>query len=127
MGRRIPGNGHVVTSIWFGPDRQSVSLAGSMAIATNPFSPMAAGVHAPATQARGFSGDPGYGVNRYGNDVGALQSFTGAARPIAQPVSMRLGFGAGVSGQPGMPGTGQDGTGLAGLDLGQLRSVGFST
>lgn len=127
MGRRIPGNGRVVTSIEFGADRQSIALAGSMAIATNPFSPMAAGVHAPATQARGFSGDPGYGVNRYGNDLGPMQQFYGAARPIAQPVSMRLGFGAGVSGQPGMPGTGQDASGLAGLDLGQLRSVGFGT
>lgn len=125
MSRRIPGNGRVVQSIEFGADRQSISLAASLAVATAPFSPMAAGIHDRSTQARGFGMVAGYGVNRYGNDLGPIQTFYGAVAPIASPMAARLGFGAGVAGQPGMPQSGQNASGLAGLSLGQLTNAGM--
>lgn len=127
MTRRIPGNGRVVTTVWFDADRQSQALAASLAVATAPFSPMSAGVHNPSTQPRGYGMVAGYGVNRYGDDVGPLQRFYGAIQPIAQPLSPRLGFGQGVSGQPGMPQAGQNDNGLAFLSLGQLNNVGMGT
>jgi len=130
VGRRtIRGTGTPTTAIVFGPDRQSVSLASSMAIATNPFSPMAAGMHSSGTP-RGYSGDPGYGVNRWAGRTPPLQFFAGAAgavQPIADPRSRRLGIGAGAAGQPGLPGTGTD-QGLAALgwlSLGQLSPPGM--
>ncbi len=103
MGRRIAGNARAVTTVWFDADQQSRALAGSMAIATNTYSPMSAGVHSRGTQARGYSGLAGYGVNAQGWDVGPLQAFYGAVAPIARPLDARLGLGVGVSGQPGMP------------------------
>lgn len=125
MGRTIAGNARRVVTIWFDADRQSRSIAGSMAVATNTFSPMAAGVHGPSTQVRGYSGIPGYGVNRFGTDVGVMQGFVGAIQPIHTPANYRLGIGLGVSGQPGMPQSGQDAGGLAGLGLGQMTSLGM--
>lgn len=130
MGRRksYPGNGHPVSAIAFGPGATSVELATSMAIATLPFSPMAAGVHGPSTQARGYGMVQGYGVNRFGTDVGPIQSFYGAVQPIAGAAarpSAKLGLGAGVAGQPGMPSSGADGSGLALLSLGQLSPTGM--
>ncbi len=109
MARRIPGNRRTVEQVWFDADRQSKALAASMAAATAPFSPMAAGVHNRSTQARGYSGVPGMGFsgNRLLHDVGPFQNFTGAARKVSNPSWLRLGFGAGVSGQPGMPQSGQ--------------------
>jgi hypothetical protein len=125
MARRYRGNARLVTTVAFGPGATSVELATAMAVATLPFSPMAAGVHSPGATARGYPGVPGYGVNRMGQDVGPLQAFYGAVQPIADPLSRRLGANVGVSGQPGMPQSGQDATGLAGLSLGQLSSLGY--
>lgn len=132
MGRRnrYPGNGRHVSSIEFGPGSTSVELATSMAMATLPFSPMAAGVHDPSTQPRGYAMVQGYGVNRMGNDVGPIQNFYGAVAPIAKAPkrpSAKLGIGAGVAGQPGMPSSGMDTTGGAVtlLSLGQLSPIGM--
>lgn len=125
MGRTIPGNGRVIQTVVYDADRHGLALAASLAIATAPFSPMAVGVHSPSTQAHGYSGVPGYGVNRQGQDVGPMQQFQGAVAPITDPAGRRLGLGAGVSGQPGMPSTGADATGLAYLGLGQLGNTGM--
>lgn len=103
--RVIPDNARTTTAVVYVPDAQAVALAGSMAIATNTFSPMAAGVHSHGT-ARGFTGDRGYGVNRFSGRTTPLQNFRGAARATGTPGSERLGAGAGPSGQPGLPGTG---------------------
>lgn len=106
--RTIPGNGRTTVAVVFGPDRQSIQAA-SLGMATNTFSPMSAGVHSPGASARGFVGDRGYGVNRMTGKSNPVQLFAGlaaAVRPIRDPRSARLGAGAGVSGQPGLPSTG---------------------
>lgn len=127
----IPGNGRTTVALVFGPDAHSLRLAGSMAIATNTFSPMAAGVHSPGASARGFVGDRGFGVNRMGGRTDPLQFYAGAAAataPVSDPLSRRLGLGAMTSGQPGLPSTGQDNSGspLGWLGLGQFAQVGWS-
>lgn len=131
-GQVIPGNGRVEIAIIYGPDAHACRLAGSMAIATNTFSPMAAGVHSPGASARGFVGDAGYGVNRMTGRTDPVQFFAGAAaavRPVGDPRSRRLGHGAGPSGQPGLPSTGADpnaGVGAAGwLGYGQFGAPGW--
>ena len=107
MRRVIPGTGTPVTAWIFGPARLSVQLARTMAIAVNTLSPMSAGVHNPSTQPRGFQSLAGFGVSRMAGRTQALQNFAGAAAaPLASPKSRRLGFGAGVAGQPGLPNTG---------------------
>lgn len=107
--RTIPGNGRTTVAIVFGPDRQSIQAA-SLGMATNTWSPMSSGRHSPGgSAAKGFVGDRGYGVNRMGGRTDPLQVFTGAAaaiRPVRDPRSARLGAGAGVAGQPGLPSTG---------------------
>lgn len=132
MGRRvIPGNGTVVTAVVYEPDAHGVRVAGSMAVATNPFSPMAVGVYGGRAGAPGFArGAEGYGVNRMTGRTNPLQFFAGAAAavaPLSDPRSRRLGAGAGPSGQPGLPSTGQDdGAGLAGWwTRGQLGRLGM--
>lgn len=130
MGRVIRNNSQPVLAVIHPPDAMSVQLATAMAVATLPFSPMAAGVHTSGT-ARGFSGDPGYGVNRWaGRTPYAVQNFAGAGNPVrgVNARSKRLGAGAGVSGQPGLPNTGGDTGGLgtlAWLGYGQLNSLGM--
>ncbi|GAA4699787.1 hypothetical protein [Phytohabitans rumicis] len=125
MGKKvIPGNGRATIALIFGPDAHALRLAGSMALATLPFSPMAVGVHSPGGSNKGFTGDPGYGVNRMGGRTDPMQFFAGAAaatKPVRDPKSRRLGIGAMPSGQPGMPGTGTDDNPLAGFG-GQLRT-----
>ncbi len=137
MGRRfgrrtIPDNAHVTTAVVFGPDAHALALAGSMAVATNTFSPMANGVHMPTVDSaptpRGYTGDRGYGVNRMGGRTDPLQYYSSAITSIQHPVSHRLGIGAGAAGQPGLPSTGQDGGGLASLawlGYGQLGQFGL--
>jgi hypothetical protein len=117
--RVIPGNGHPIASWGYGADAMSRSLAGSMAAANNPFSPMAAGVR------RIFTGLPGFGVHEASTDVGPLQAFYGAVAPISAPKSKRLGAQAGPSSQPGMPSTGQDTTGVGMIGWAQLNSLGM--
>jgi hypothetical protein len=129
-GQIIPSNGQVVTALVFTPDAHSLRLAGSMAIATNTFSPMAAGVHSPGASARGFVGDRGYGVNRMTGRSDPVQFFAGAAaavRPVGDPRSRRLGVGAMVSGQPGLPSTGEQAGGgpLGWLGYGQFGAPGW--
>jgi len=114
--RVIPGTGQTTLALIFGPDRQSVQAA-SLGMATNTFSPMSSGVHSPGGNNRGFTGDRGYGVNRMGGKSGPLQLFYGmaaAVNPVKAPRSARLGAGAMVSGQPGLPNTGRAGSALPG-------------
>lgn len=117
MGRRIPGNARVTTALVYDPDPFSVQAA-SLGLVTSTYSPASAGVHSPGAGTRGFVGDPGFGVNRSAGAGGApMQHFRGAIAPIALPDSQRLGLGAGVSGQPGLPSTG-DLTGSLGWTYG---------
>lgn len=118
MARRVvPSNATVTTALVFVPDAWSVQIASSMAIATNPISPMAVGRHSSGTQL-GFSGDRGSGVNRMPHRLPfALQNFYTAIGPISTPKSRRLGAGAMPSGQPGLPNTGGDAGGIAALGI----------
>ncbi|HWB38562.1 MAG TPA: hypothetical protein VHA75_21290 [Rugosimonospora sp.] len=127
MARRvIPGNARTILALIFPPDAQSTALASSMAIANNTLSPMAAGVHSSGTT-RGFSGLGGFGVNRATGRTDPQQLWAGAAgavQPVQTPKSRRLGAGAMPSGQPGLPSTGQNASGIA--DLGGDMPAGWS-
>lgn len=98
MGRVIPGNGTPVTVTVYGPDRFSYQAAG-LGLVTNTRSPASSGTN--------FSGDRGYGVNRWAGAIpNPLQSFVSAISKVVLPNVDGLGLGAGVSGQPGLPSTG---------------------
>jgi hypothetical protein len=104
--RTVRGNARVTTGIGTVPDQFAVQAA-SLGAMTNTFSPGAAGVHSPGASARGWMGDRGYGVNRFGGELPyAVQNLTGPIRPIQSPSAQRLGAGAMPSGQPGLPSTG---------------------
>lgn len=91
MSRTIRGNAQPVTGTWCGPDRQALSLAASMAIASSTLSPMSVGVGGP------FGGDPGYGVNRWSGRTSNPQAYVGAAvYPVGRPPTTRVGAGYGV-------------------------------
>lgn len=108
--RRIPGNARVTTALVHDPDAFSIQAA-SLGWATNTYSRASMGTP-------GFAGDPGFGVNRWAGDSGPqLQHFAGLVAPIGDPLAQRLGIGAGPSGQPGMPSTG-DLSGALGLTYG---------
>lgn len=128
-GNKIPDNSHAVTTIVYGPSPESVELAASMAIANSPASPMASGVH---SNGGGFaSAVQGYGVNRFGGKIPyAAQEFYSAVRTSAEPLNLRLGYGAGVSGQPGLPSTGQSGMvdqTLGLMSMSQTGSLGYGS
>lgn len=116
--RTVPSNGHVVATTYYTADAWANQMA-SLGLATNTFSPMSAGTHGPSTQRRGFTGLPGYGVNRFEGEtayqLGTKQDVAAPSSPVLDPLSRRLGIGAGVAGQPGMPGTGADASGYGGL------------
>lgn len=126
-GRTIPGTGTPAYVVVAGPSRQSISVAGSMAAATNTASPMSAGLHGNGQL--GYNGDPGYGVNRFSGRVAyEVQRFYSAVRTAAQPSNRRVGIGAGVSGQPGMPSTGganPTDAPLAWMSVGQVTNLGM--
>lgn len=118
--RVIPGNVRTVAVATTVPDAWGVQAA-SLGLVTNTYSPASAGRHGPRPGAAGFTGDPGFGVNRWsgaGSDQVVVQPLMGPAiAPVTDPESQRLGFGAGVSGQPGLPSTG-DQTGALGWSIG---------
>lgn len=115
-GRVIPGTGQVVAAVVYGPDAFGIQAA-SLGIMTNTFSPASAGI---GMRGKGFTGDPGYGVNRFGGRTyEAKQNFAGAAGPVNNPHGYLLGAGAGVAGQPGLPNTGDAASTLAWLSLTQ--------
>lgn len=113
----IPGNGHSETITVFGPDLLARERADSMAMATNTASPMARGVK--KSGAMGFTGDRGYGVNRWAGGMWvnnlpvSPQGLYSEAQTTQNPLSLRLGYGSGVAGQPGLPQTGANGAGGA--------------
>jgi len=101
--RVVAGNGTPLTITVFGPDRWSYQAA-SLGVVTNTRSPASSGTP--------YSGDRGYGPNRWtGASPQPMQSFAGAANPVVFPQNVDVGLGSGVSGQPGLPSTG----GLTGL------------
>jgi len=116
--RTVPSNGHVVATTYYTADAWANQMA-SLGQATNTFSPMSAGVHNRSTQPRGYTGLPGYGVNRFAGEtayqLGTKQDIAAPSAPILDPLSRRLGIGAGVAGQPGMPSTGDDASGYGAL------------
>jgi hypothetical protein len=115
LGRKIRANTRVATSIVTDPDPFALQAA-SLGVMTNTFSPGAVGVHSPGASAKGFVGDRGYGVNRWsGRTTYPLQHWAGAIKPIQDPTAQRLGLGAGVAGQPGLPSTGDQTAGLTSL------------
>lgn len=125
MGRVIRGNARTVTSVVCDPDQFSLQAAG-LGVATNTLSPMSAGMHSSG-QARGFTGDRGYGVNRFAGALDyAVQGFHAPVAPISDPLSNRLGIGAGAAGQPGLPNTGETPDNASiGLGYGQLANLGM--
>lgn len=115
MGRRIRGNARTTTAVVTVPDAFSVQAA-SLGIMTNTYSPASKGRPDAASPAGYASGHQGYGVNRWaGRTTYPLQHFAGVVRPVADPLSQRLGIGAGVAGQPGLPNTGGQTGGLSSL------------
>lgn len=85
------------------PDPLSVSLAGSMAIATNTRSPMA------NNGGNFYSGDEGFGDRRFGGKlIEPMQTFGGNVQPITYPGAIRVGMQAGPSSAPAYPSTGAD-------------------
>lgn len=107
-----------------GPDAFATQAA-SLGLATLTYSPMSAGVHSPGASPRGFVGDRGYGVNRWaGRTPYPVQQFQYPPAPIADPMSQRLGIGAGVAGQPGLPNTGTATGGLSSLALLSFNPLG---
>lgn len=124
-GRVIRGGGTPVTITVSGPDRWSTALAASLAIATNTRSPMSVGMH--DGRPRIASGVSGYGANRQAGRVAPLQNFASQRAP-AVPGSRRLGLGAGVAGQPGLPGTSGGGAAItpaALMSLSQTSAPGW--
>lgn len=114
-GRVIPGNARQRAETYYVPDEFSIQAA-SLGFATNTNSPMSAG---PGQRTGRFFGDPGYGVNRWDGalayELGTKQGQAGIAGPVLDPLAQRLGLGAGVSGQPGLPSTGDQTGGLDSL------------
>jgi hypothetical protein len=109
-GRTIPGNARVTTAIVHVPDAHAVSLAASMAIATNTNSPMSAGINGR------FTGDPGYGVNRWGGRTTSPQAYVGASvYPVGRPPTTRVGAGYGAVDGGSYPNTTLDAAGLQAL------------
>lgn len=111
-GEVIPSTGYQEVVTNFGPDVLACDRAESMAYATNTFSPMARGVK--RSGAVGFSGDRGYGVNRWGGGMWidgvavSPQGYYSVMSSQVEPLSLRLGYGSGVAGQPGLPSTGSN-------------------
>ena len=121
-GRTIPDNARTRTEVYYVPDPFSIQAA-SLGMATNTNSPMSAG----GGQRTGrFTGDAGYGVNRWSGAMayllGTKQQQGPLAAPVLSPLSQRVGLGAGVSGQPGLPSSGQDNSGTD-----SLARMGYAT
>ena len=113
--RKVPANTVVKRSVVARPDPYSIQAA-SLGVMTNTFSPGSAGIHSPGASARGFVGDRGYGTNRWaGRTTYPYQTYGHAVVPVADPTAARLGIGAGVAGQPGLPSTGTQTGGLSSL------------
>jgi hypothetical protein len=111
-GETLPSTAYQEVVTNWGPDVLARDRAESMANATNTASPMARGVK--RSGAMGFTGDRGYGVNRWAGGMWvnnipvSPQGYYSVVSPQADPLSLRLGYGSGVAGQPGLPSTGSN-------------------
>lgn len=126
-GRVIRSNDRVETRLVGAPDPMSVQIA-SLGYVTNTFSPASAGIHSGG-QPRGFTGDRGFGVNRFAgaldHAIGPIQHYGGLTNPLHNPLAQRVGLGAMTSGQPGFPNSSpapQDVSTLAYLGYGQMTT-----
>jgi hypothetical protein len=124
----VPGNARVMTVLVHVPDRWGIQAA-SLGVMTNTFSPASRGVHDAASPIGYIRGLLGHGVNRGAGRTPPMQHFGGAYAPAVNPKDKRLGIGAGVSGQPGLPSTGTMGgvASLGWLSLGQVRRTGMTS
>lgn len=131
MRRVIRSNNRVATTVVTLPDQFAIQAA-SLGFATNTFSPASAGVHSPGSSKKGPMGDPGFGVNRWAGRLPLgmqLQNFGGATAPVRQPSGPRVGLGAGVSGQPGLPSTGSTtgtSTSIGWMSLAPMQQTGMA-
>lgn len=121
--RTVPGTGQRFPAVVFGPDAWSVQAA-SLGFTSNTSSPASSGVHETGrTGPRIAAGLPGFGEARMTGpiayELGAYQAIGAPSAPVSNPIGRKLGIGAGVSGQPGLPSTGDSaGFGVAGAPLG---------
>lgn len=119
MSRVVPGNGRPITIWWYrDADGYGRGLARALAIVIATFSPASRG---PAPTPVGV---PGYGVNRATGYTSPQQLFGGATQPLRTPEDLRVGIGAGVSGQPGLPSTGSGGGAAGSLAAMSARQYG---
>lgn len=104
MGRTIRARWRPQVTIVNDPDAFAVQ-AQSLGMATLPQSPMSIG-----TGDRGYVGDLGFGLNgnKFSGDTLPHLALPAPAQPVLTPSQLNVGFGAGVSGQPGLPNTGSD-------------------
>lgn len=126
-GRVIKSNDRIETRLVGAPDPMSIQIA-SLGWVTNTFSPASAGIHSGG-QPRGFTGDRGYGVNRFSGALdraaGPVQPYGPLTSPLTDPLANRVGLGAMVSGAPGFPNSApspQDVSTLAYLGYGQMTN-----
>lgn len=108
-GRVIPGNSVIETIVTHSPDRISLAMMASLAIAQATSSPMSNGNGGGVTQNFGAGI-----VGRDGRRTGPLQNFNNVANPLAQPQSRKVGMQGGPGDQPGGPSTNQPGNPIAG-------------
>lgn len=124
MGRLIKSRDQIVTMIRGMPDAFAVQ-AQSLGAIVGTFSPASIGRH--DGHAGGFTGDRGFGVNRWAGafpyQSGPVQQYNRLPDPVLNPISSRTGFGAMSSGQPGLPQSGQlnGDTAVAWLSAFQMR------
>lgn len=115
-----PGEGanvHLEGVLVNGPSVQSSRMMRALALVTNTASPASRGN-------RVWRGDPGYGVNRFPNEVPAPQGgpVAGAIAPLSNPVSPR--YDPNPTAYPST-GTSGDFGSVGMLDLGKLGKLGW--
>jgi hypothetical protein len=107
MGRLVKTRDQIVSVLRGAPDAFAIQAA-SLGGMTNTMSPGSRGRH--DGHAGFFSGDRGFGVNRWAGafpyQSGPVQQYAQLPAPVLSPISARVGLGAMSSGQPGLPQSG---------------------
>ena len=128
--KTVPGNERVQATVYTVPDAWGRHMA-QLGVYTNTASPASTGVNTPNSPLGYVAGVAGYGVNRATDFLSyPLQRFGQPTAPVISPAQANLGIGAGVSGQPGLPSTGQGGdspadSALAWMSFSPLGRVGI--